>query len=130
MKVIGIDEVNIEECVKDAQQQGVVLTRRGKPVALAMILAYRIVPLGQLDMTDYGERADYRSLSASTVLEISGTETIRELGRRHRDKVAQALANPFGWDACVVVCAFSSRGHRIRFSGHRLEEPAHGESEG
>src|SRR6516165_12025076 len=35
-------------------------------VALAMILAYRIVPLGQLDMTDYGERADYRSLSAST----------------------------------------------------------------
>jgi hypothetical protein len=34
VKVIGIDEVNIEECVKDAQQQGVVLTRRGKPVAL------------------------------------------------------------------------------------------------
>lgn len=34
MKVIGIDEANIEECVKDAQHERVVLTRRGKPVAL------------------------------------------------------------------------------------------------
>ena len=99
-------------------------------VALAMILAYRVLPLGQLDVTDYGDRADYRSLSASTVLEISGTETMAELGRRHRDKAAQSLTNPFGWDACVVVCAFSSEGHRIRFSGHRWEESAHGESEG
>lgn len=98
-------------------------------VALAMVLAYRVLPLGQLDVTDYGDRADYRSLSATTVLEISGTETMAELGRRHRDKAAQALTNPFGWDACVVVCAFSSEGHRIRFSGHRWEESAHGESE-
>jgi hypothetical protein len=112
------------------------VTMQSKPlvemaaVALAMVLAYRVMPLGQLDVTDYGGHADFRSLSASTVLEISGTETIAELGRRHREKVAQALANPFGWDACVVVCAFASRGHRIRFSGHRLEEAAHGESEG
>lgn len=98
-------------------------------IALAMVLAHRVVPLGQLDVTAYGERADYRSVSASTMLEISGTESIAELERRHRDKTAQALANPFGWDACVVVCAFSSEGHRIRFSGHRSEEVRHGESE-
>ncbi len=34
MKVIRIDEANIKECVKDAQHERVVLTRRGKPVAL------------------------------------------------------------------------------------------------
>jgi hypothetical protein len=77
------------------------------------------VLLGQLDVTSYGERADYRSVSTSTVVEISGTETLAELERRHREKTAQALANPFGWDACVVVCAFSSEGHRIRFSRYR-----------
>jgi antitoxin (DNA-binding transcriptional repressor) of toxin-antitoxin stability system len=34
MKVIGVDEANLKECVKDAQHQRVILTRRGKPVAL------------------------------------------------------------------------------------------------
>lgn len=39
MKVIGIDEANIEECVKNAQHDRVVLTRRGKPVALIVGVA-------------------------------------------------------------------------------------------
>ena len=39
MKVIGIDEANLDECVKDAQKQRVVLTRRGKPVALLVGVA-------------------------------------------------------------------------------------------
>ena len=30
-----------------------------------------------------------------------------ESARRHREKVAQVLENPFGLDAYVVVCAFS-----------------------
>jgi len=34
VKVIGIDKANIKECVKDAQHEDVLLTRRGKPVAL------------------------------------------------------------------------------------------------
>jgi hypothetical protein len=99
-------------------------------VALGLLLADQMVALGQIEVTEYGDRADYRSWIASRVLEISGTETLAELGRRHREKVAQALKNPFGWDAYVVVCAFSDQGHRIRFSGHRYEESAHGEVEG
>jgi hypothetical protein len=98
-------------------------------VALAMVLAYHVVPLGQLDVTEFGDRADYRSLKVPRVLEISGTETLSELGRRHREKVTQALANPFGWDSYVVVVAFSTRGHRIRFSQHRVEDTEHGEAE-
>jgi hypothetical protein len=99
-------------------------------IALAMVLAHRVIPLGPLDVTDYGDRADYRSLSLERVLEISGTERLSELGRRHRQKVAQALANPFGRDAYVVVCAFSAKGHRVRFSGHRWRKAGDGETEG
>src|SRR5437763_413069 len=87
-------------------------------VALAFILARRLLSLGQLDLNDYGERADYRSPAAECVLEVSGTEDVSELGRRHREKVAQALDNTYGWGACVVVCAFSGKGHRLRVSRH------------
>jgi len=74
--------------------------------------------------------ADYRAPLASRVLEISGTETLSDLGRRHREKVAQALRNPFGWDAYVIVCAFAAPEHRIRFSAHVWEESVHAEDEG
>ncbi|MHB1421910.1 MAG: hypothetical protein ACYC3I_01690 [Gemmataceae bacterium] len=39
MKVIRIDEANIKECVKDAQHERVLVTRRGKPVALILGVA-------------------------------------------------------------------------------------------
>jgi hypothetical protein len=44
------------------------------------------------------------------MLEVSGTAIRSKLARRHRKKVAQALRNPLGWDAYVVVCGFSSEG--------------------
>jgi hypothetical protein len=96
-------------------------------VALALILGNRVVPLGRLLVTDRGDRADYRARKRKAVLEVSGTEIPTELGRRHREKVAQARDNPFGWEAYVVVCAFSTSGHRIRFTRHPLEETPHGE---
>ena len=89
--------------------------------ALGFLLVHQILRVDQLDVTQYGNRADYRLLEAQCVLEISGTERSRVLERRHRQKVQQALANPLGWDAFVVVCAFSKDGHRIRFSFHRNE---------
>ena len=92
--------------------------------ALAFVLTPHIVNLGQLDVMNYGDRADYRSLDMQSVLEISGTETPSELARRHREKISQALENPFGLDAYVVVCSFSSSGHHIRFSYHRWKEEA------
>jgi hypothetical protein len=96
-------------------------------VALGLILGKRVVPLGKLLVTDHGGRADYRARKRRAVLEVSGTEILSELGRRHREKVAQARANPFGWEAYVVVCAFSADGHRIRFTRHPVEEALHGE---
>jgi hypothetical protein len=99
-------------------------------VALAMILGSRVVPLGPLDVTKIGARADYRAWKRKAVLEVSGTEVPGELGRRHREKVAQARDNPFRWDAYVVVCAFSAGGHRIRFTRHPFEEGQHGEGNG
>ncbi len=91
-------------------------------IALALVLTHHVLRLGQLDVTGYGHRADYRSTRIACMLEISGTEIPGEFGRRHRQKVAQATLNPFGWDAYVVVCAFSPLGHRIRFSFHRVQE--------
>jgi hypothetical protein len=91
-------------------------------VALALILVKRVLPLGRLDVTAYGARADYRARKRKLVLEVSGTQVADELGRRHREKVAQARDNPFGWEACVVVCGFSLNGHRVRFSRHPIEE--------
>ena len=99
-------------------------------VALAFVLARRVLGLRQLVVTSSGERADYRAPRVSRVLVVSGTETLSELGRRHREKVVQALRNPFGWDAYVVVCAFATPEHRIRFSAHTWEESAHAEDEG
>jgi hypothetical protein len=87
--------------------------------ALALALCHRILDLGQLDVTHYGERTDFRSTRQSCMLEISGTESVDEFARRHREKVSQATANPLGWDSYVAVCAFSDRGHRIRLSFHR-----------
>ena len=41
---------------------------------------------------------------------------VQQLLISDREKVA--LENPFGLDAYVVVCAFSTFGHFIRFSYH------------
>jgi hypothetical protein len=64
----------------------------------------------------YRPRQYAASPKISCMLEVSGTAIHSQLTRRHRQKVAQAMANPLGWDAYVMVCVFSSRGHRIRFS--------------
>jgi hypothetical protein len=99
-------------------------------LALALAIVHHVLQLGQLDVTRYGDRADYRSTRMSCMLEVSGTEVPNELARRHRQKIAQASLNPLGWDSYVIVCAFSSVGHRIRFSFHRVKEAANEEASG
>lgn len=49
--------------------------------ALALILTHCVVNIGPLDVTNYGDRADYRALEVDCVLEISGTELPSELAR-------------------------------------------------
>src|SRR5207244_1691646 len=51
--------------------------------ALALVLSHHVLRLGELDVTNYGDHVDFRSLSVTSVLEISGTETLSDLGRRH-----------------------------------------------
>ena len=89
--------------------------------ALTMLVVYEVLDQAALDVTQYGDRADYRFLDRPCVLEISGTENPAHLHRRHRQKVTQALENPMGRDAFVAVCVFSESGHRIRFSFHPWE---------
>jgi antitoxin (DNA-binding transcriptional repressor) of toxin-antitoxin stability system len=52
MKVVGLQEANLEECVRQAQGERVVLTRSGKPVALLVDvqgLDLQQIELGQSD---------------------------------------------------------------------------------
>jgi hypothetical protein len=91
-------------------------------IAVALILSRRVVNLGPLDVTELGDRVDYRARKQKAVLEVSGTEALAELNRRHSEKVDQARANPFKWDAYVAICAFADRGHRVRFSKHPTKE--------
>ncbi len=41
-------------------------------IALALVIAHHVVPLGQLDVTSYGDRTDFRSTRFSCMLEVSG----------------------------------------------------------
>jgi antitoxin (DNA-binding transcriptional repressor) of toxin-antitoxin stability system len=34
MKVVGVQETNLEQCLRHARRQRVVLTKKGKPIAL------------------------------------------------------------------------------------------------
>ena len=90
--------------------------------AVALMVARRVLDLGEVDVTAYGDRADFRAVRRRCVLEISGTEVAAEFDRRHREKVAQAVTNPFGWEAFVIVCLFSANGHRLRISRHEHRE--------
>jgi hypothetical protein len=91
-------------------------------IGVALILSRRVVNLGPLDVTELGDRVDFRARKHRAVLEVSGTEVPTELNRRHRQKIDQAKQNPFQWDAYVAICAFAGRGHRVRFSKHQIKE--------
>jgi len=96
-------------------------------LAVAFLLARRVLKAGRLEVSEYWERADYRLPGAEHVLEASGTEVPGELARRHREKAAQARSNPLGWPAYVVVSAFGDEPHRVRLSHHPHQGASRGE---
>ena len=48
MKVVSVGETNLEECVRDAQRERVVLTRQGKPVAV--LISVKGLDLEQIEL--------------------------------------------------------------------------------
>jgi hypothetical protein len=91
-------------------------------VALAALLVAKLLSDGKMRVTKEGERADYWLPQLRCALEVSGTENPRELRRRHREKIAQMLENPLGWDGYVVVSCFSASQRVILWSYHDQEE--------
>ena len=72
--------------------------------ALALVIAHHVVRLGQLDVTNYGDRTDFRSTRISCMLEVSGTETRSELcaaiGRKSRKPCAiRLVGTPMLWSS-------------------------------
>lgn len=70
-----------------------------------------------------GDRFDYwvRQEAQELALEISGT-IATDLESRHREKIQQLRANPYGVDGYVAVVSFTTR--RMIFSFHRFDEGA------
>ena len=84
MKVVGMQQANLEECVKDAQRERVVLTRRGKPVALVV----GVVGL-DLEQIQLGQSDDFWALirerrSQKTVSRAELEKRLAEPNRRGR----------------------------------------------
>lgn len=73
---------------------------------MAALLFARFLPEGKMRVTDVGDRADYWIPRLNCALEVSGTEHVREITRRHREKIAQVLANPRRWNGYVVIGCF------------------------
>jgi hypothetical protein len=90
-------------------------------VACMLVPAY--TPLRILSVAAYGDRFDYwlNDGQKDYGLEISGT-VAGELEPRHRVKVNQLLANPYGIDGYVAVVAFETK--TAIFSFHPSQEPA------
>jgi hypothetical protein len=91
-------------------------------VALAALTFAHLIRDGQMRVTTVGQRADYWLPRLRCALEISGTQRSREFPRRHREKTAQVLANPWQWNGYAFVCCFSPVRRRIRWSFHTQEE--------
>jgi len=91
-------------------------------VALAVLAFAHLIPHGQIRVCKEGQRADYWLPRLRCALEISGTEQSRELPRRHREKIAQVLANPWRWDGYAFVCCFDAGRRLIRWSYHTTQE--------
>ncbi len=91
-------------------------------VALAALVFAHLIPAGQMRVTEQGDRADYWLPRLRRALEISGTRHSRELPRRQRQKVAQVIANPRGWNGYAFVCCFQGTPRLIRWSYHAQEE--------
>ncbi len=90
-------------------------------VACVLVAAYTSLRL--LSVAAYGDRFDYwlNDGQKDYGLEISGT-VAGELEPRHRAKVNQLLANPYGIDGYMAVVAFGKK--TAIFSFHRSQEPS------
>jgi hypothetical protein len=57
VKVIGLQDANLEQCVHDAQEERVLFTRKGKPIAL--LVGVKGLDLEQIEL---GQSDDFWTL--------------------------------------------------------------------
>jgi hypothetical protein len=89
-------------------------------VAAAFLVVTNLAQRNIAEVTLRGDKADYFLDERKYLFEISGTENAEHLVSRHKEKVRQLQANPFGKDGYVFVCCFSNQ--RAKFSFHHFEQ--------
>lgn len=106
--------------VWESEQPKAVVERAA--VGLAALTFGHLIPDGQMRVTRVGERADYWVPRMKCALEVSGTEHLSEVPRRHRQKTVQVLQNPLRWNGFVFICCFVAPRGQIRWTFVRQEE--------
>ena len=84
-------------------------------IAAAFLLMNNLVKQNVAEVTLRGSKTDYFVAGRKYLLEISGTESAKRLNERHREKLSQLQANPFGKAGYVFVCCFSNQRGRLSF---------------
>jgi hypothetical protein len=78
-------------------------------IAVALMLVSRFGGCTDFEVTKTGDRADYYLNRRTLMLEVSGTDSGRQVHKRHREKTRQLLRNPYGNSGYVVVSCLSGR---------------------
>jgi hypothetical protein len=83
VKILGIQQATLEDCVKNAQKEKVVLTRRGKPIALVIGVAGL-----DLEQIERGQSDEFWTLIRHRRAQktISRAELERRLARADNEK--------------------------------------------
>ncbi|MBI1831300.1 MAG: hypothetical protein HYR84_07620 [Planctomycetes bacterium] len=118
---------NMAQRLKNTEQQKPIVERAA--VALAALLFAHHVPDSFLTVAMEGERYDYRLPKLREGLEVSGTERFDELESRVKEKRAQLVANPRGWNGFVVVCCFAQASPLIQWNHYSQMENRNGSHE-
>jgi hypothetical protein len=94
----------------------------GGAIGLTVLLLGHLIHGSDLKVTIRGDAADFWLPRLHHALEISGTERVDEIARRHREKRRQVLGNSLGWDGYVVLCCFAESRRVIQWSYHSQGE--------
>jgi hypothetical protein len=94
----------------------------GAAIATTFLLVSHFLPDSALTLAIRGEGPDFWLTNLHQALEISGTEHLREMPKRYREKRLQLLQNWQGWDGYVVLCCFAESHRLIQWSYHGQSE--------
>jgi antitoxin (DNA-binding transcriptional repressor) of toxin-antitoxin stability system len=96
MKMIGLEEARLDSCVNDAQRERIIITRKGKPVALIIGIEGMDEEQVQLGSSDkfWTLVAEWRSQKTISQAELE--QRINKAVKKRRPKARNSQTSPSG----------------------------------